>query len=193
MRHAWWLTLPLLAALAFCFGPNSSRAEDKGKGTVVEMDGMKATTPASWKEEPLTDQSRQFGRYAQFRLPKVGDDKEDATLIVYKGFGGTAKDNITRWKGQFQPPEGKKVDDVARVSDFKVGNATVNLLDIHGTYLARNPPFDPNAQVEKHPDYRMLAAQFDGKDTVYHLKLVGPAKTVEHYQKGFEEWLKSFK
>ena len=194
MRRTGWLAVPVLAILVLSLGPKPSpAADDKGKGTVVELDGMKAAVPASWKEQPLDDRSRQFGRYAQFRLPKANDDKEDAELIIYKGFGGTPKENVARWKGQFQAPEGKSIDDVAKVTEFKVGGATVTLLDVQGTYLARNPPFDPNAKVEKHADYRMLAAQFDGKETTYHLKLLGPAKTVEQQRKDFEEWLKSFK
>jgi hypothetical protein len=39
----------------------------------------------------------------------------------------------------------------------------------------------------------MLALHFEGPRDVYHIKLTGPAKTVEAYKKGFEGWLKNFK
>ena len=39
----------------------------------------------------------------------------------------------------------------------------------------------------------MLGVVFEGADNTYHIRLVGPADTVEHYKKGFDEWLKNFK
>jgi hypothetical protein len=39
----------------------------------------------------------------------------------------------------------------------------------------------------------MLAVQFEGPDNPYHIKLTGPAKTVDEAKKGFDEWLKGFK
>ncbi len=66
-------------------------------------------------------------------------------------------------------------------------------LDIYGTYLDKFPPFAPNAKTVKRPHYHMLAAHFEGPKNPYHIKLIGPEKTVEHYRKGFDEWLKNFK
>jgi hypothetical protein len=39
----------------------------------------------------------------------------------------------------------------------------------------------------------MLGVHFEAEKNPYHIKLIGPAKTVEHYKKGFDEWLKGFK
>jgi hypothetical protein len=39
----------------------------------------------------------------------------------------------------------------------------------------------------------MLAVHYEGPKEVYHIRLTGPAKTVEHYRPGFEAWLKGFK
>jgi hypothetical protein len=39
----------------------------------------------------------------------------------------------------------------------------------------------------------MLAVHFDAPENIYHIKLVGPARTVEMYKKGFDDWLKAFK
>ena len=163
-------------------------AEDT-KGVVVQFDGLKSTTPASWKEEEPTNKLR----YKQFRLAKAGDDKADAELIIFRGLGGSAKENVQRWKGQFVPPEGKKIDDVAKVSELKISGAPATYLDVSGTYLFKARPADPNEKAERRPDYRMLAVHFQGPETVYHVRLVGPAKTVEQYKKGFDDWLKAFK
>jgi len=180
-----WLGLALLLG-----GPISvlPRAAAEEKGAVVEFDSLKSKTPTTWKEETPGK-----GRYKQFRLPKVGDDKADAELIIFRGIGGSAKANIERWKAQFVAPEGKKIDDVARVTELKISGAAATYLDVGGTYLFKARPFDPNEKGERRPDYRMLAVHFDGPKDVYHVKLVGPAKTVEHYKKGFHEWLQAFK
>src|SRR5919204_5125099 len=104
MRRALWLVPACLAAVAWGLSLGPAGADDKkdDKGTVVELDGLRSTAPASWKEEPPANQMR----LAQFKLPKV-DGKEDATLVIFKGISGSAQQNIDRWKGQFEPPEGK--------------------------------------------------------------------------------------
>ena len=74
-----------------------------------------------------------------------------------------------------------------------IGGHPATYLDVHGTFLYKARPFDPAAKVEERPDYRMLAIHFEGPKDVYHIRLTGPAKTVEHYKKGFEDWIKAFK
>jgi hypothetical protein len=164
----------------------SAAAEDKG--TVVELDGVSSRTPADWKQEEPAGRMR----FAQFRLTKKGDDKYDAEVVIFKGIGGSTKDNINRWKSQFTPPEGKAIDDVAKVEQIKIGDREATALDVHGTYLMKTRPFDPNDKGEKRPDYRMVAIQLEGK-TPYQIRLVGPASTIEAYKKGFDEWLRNFK
>jgi hypothetical protein len=181
MRRAAGLVLLLLAATGL-------RAAD-GKGTVVDLDGLKSTTPATWKE--IAPESAM--RLSQFKLPAAKGDTKDGELVIFKGLGGSARDNITRWKGQFTPPEGKTADDSSKVTEFKIAGRDAMLLDIRGTYLFKRRPFDPSEKGEQLPDYRMLALQFDGPSNPYHIKLIGPAKTIEQYKNGFDEWLKNFK
>lgn len=171
-----------------CLFGSLPRAAAEDKGTVVEFDSLKSRAPATWKEETPGK-----GRYKQFRLPKTGEDKAEAELIIFRGIGGSAKANIDRWKGQFVPPEGKKIDDGPKVTERKISGSTATYLDVSGTYLFKARPFDPNEKAEKRLGYRMLAVHFEGPKDVYHVKLVGPAKTVEHYKKGFDEWLGAFK
>jgi hypothetical protein len=179
--------VPWFAAAAIVAVAGLAAADDKDKGTVVTLDGLSSRTPAEWKkEEPANNL-----RLGQFALPKAKDDKMDGELVIFKGFGGTAKENVERWKKQFLPPKDKKIDDVAKVEDFKVGDVKVTYLDIEGTYLFKAKPMDPKA--EERPDYRMLAVQFEGPKDVYHIKLTGPAKTVEQHKKGFDDWIKAFK
>jgi hypothetical protein len=186
MRSALWLIL--LGSGALALGVSAAQADDR-KGSVVELDGLRSQAPESWKEEEPANRMR----YMQFRLPKVEGDKADAELVIFKGFGGSAKDNVKRWKDQFRPPEGKKIDDVAKVMEMKVAGAELTYLDVSGTYLFKARPVDPDSKAEPRPGYRMLAVHFEGPKTIYHIKLVGPAKTVEHYKAGFDQWLKAFK
>jgi hypothetical protein len=181
MRRAAWT-----AALAVVCG-GLWAADDKG--TTVNLDGLKSTTPKEWKEEAPSNKMR----LTQFRLPAAKGDKDDAELVIFKGLSGTSKQNVERWKGQFIPPEGKKIDEVAKVEDLKISGCEAVYLDVSGTYKFKFPPFDPNAKEERKPGYRMLAVQFEGPKEVYHIKLTGPEATVTAYKKGFDEWLKAFK
>lgn len=186
----------MLAFLAAACSPSASEStaaadgdKEKGKGVVVDMDGLKSTTPGDWKEEAPANRMR----FMQFRLPKKGSDKEDAELVIFKGLGGGSKANVQRWKDSFLPPEGKKIDDVAEVKEIKIGDRPAIYLDIQGTYNVKLQPFNPRSKSEKKSNYRMLAIYFDGPKDIYQIKLTGPAKTVEAYKKGFDEWVKGFK
>jgi len=179
MRPAAWLMAAAIGALAACGG----RAADDAKGVEVDLDGLKATTPADWKKE---DPSNQF-RWMQFRIPGAKGDKDDAELAISKGLGGGADANIARWKSAFKPPAGKTGDEASKVEEIKIGGMKASYLDVSGTYTA------PFSKAGPQSDYRMLAVYFDGKDNAYTFKLVGPAATVEAARKGFDGWLKSFK
>lgn len=161
------------------------RAQDK-KGAVVELDELKAAAPVEWKAEEPTSRMR----YLQFRLPHTEGDKADAELVIFKGLGGTAAENVRRWKDQFRPPQGKSIDDVSKVAEIKIGGHPATYLDVSGTYLFKAKPIDKG---EPRPDYRMLGIHFEGPKNNFHIKLVGPAKTVERYKVGFDEWLKALK
>jgi hypothetical protein len=188
MKRVWLLALLALGALALALDTGAVTAQDK-KGDTVELDGLKAPVPADWK----TEKPANLMRYLQFKLPKNKDDKDDGELVVFKSLSGTAEANIKRWKEMFMPPDGKAIDDVAKVTDIKIGTIKAPYLDVSGTYKFKAAPFDPKAKTELKPGYRMLAIQLDGKNDTYHLRLVGPEKTVGQYKKGFDDWLQALK
>jgi hypothetical protein len=191
MKRLSWLMF-LVAGIPFLGSPfGISCAEDK-KGTVVEIDGLSSRVPAEWKEEETTNKMRAY----QFLVPRVKEDKADAEMIIFffgTGSGGSADDNIKRWKGMFLPPEGKKIEDVAKVERMKVAGVDVTYLDVQGSYKYKARPFDPQAKEELRPDYRMLGVVFASPKGPYFFRLVGPNKTVTHHKPGFDEWLKGFK
>ncbi len=193
MKRSGWMLLFATGVLAGAIG--LCRAEEKkaDKGTVVEIDTFKSKVPGSWKEVELTEQQRNFGRIAQFTVPKNKDDKHDAEMYVFffKGGGGDAKANIDRWKSQFTAPEGKKVE--TKVEEMKVGDTPVTYVDVQGTYKYKKAPFNPNEKEELRPDYRLIGVIFDSKNGPYYIRFVGPAKTVAENKKAFDEWLKGLK
>lgn len=186
MKQLQWI-LPLAALLMVGELVSISRAEEKGKGTEVALDDLKSTTPADWVNEKPSSRLR----YKQFKLPKAEGDSADAVIVIFKGFGGTAKQNIDRWKQQFKAPPGKKLEDVSKVAEVKIGGREAARLDIEGIFLDR--PFPRSPKVTPRPDYQMVALQIDAPLNIYHVKFYGPKKTVQKYLKGFNGWLEGFK
>jgi hypothetical protein len=173
-------------------GAGQEKSSEKGKGTLVKLDGVESRTPADWHEEKPNSSMRLY----QFRLSPIGDDKDQAEVTIFyfgPGQGGSAADNVKRWKGFFVPPEGKTINEVSKVQKLKVGEIAATYLDIHGTYSFKFPPFSPNAKTTLRPNYRMLGIVFEAKQGPYFIRMVGPEHTVAYYQKGFDEWLKGFK
>jgi hypothetical protein len=169
----------------------ANEIKEDQKGAVVEIDGLKSAVLPEWKPKDVTSKFRTH----HFIIPHVADDKTDAELIIFffgPGGGGSAEANIERWKGMFIPPEGKKIEDVTKVENFKVGNVNVTYLDVQGTYKFKERP-DPTAKEELRPDHRMLSVFFESPKGPYFFRLVGPAKTVTENKKAFEDWVKAFK
>ena len=184
MRRFVFPACLMLAALTF-----TASADEKAKGTKVIFDGMTSTTPATWVEETPSNKMR----FAQFKLPKVKGDKYDAELVIFKGLGGSAAANISRWKEQFVAPKGKSADDISKETEIKIGGKAATMLVIEGTTTIKAAPFNPRDKGERRSDYKMIGIHFEGPKDVYHIKLTGPTKTIESYQKGFDAWIKGFK
>ena len=148
---------------------------------------LRFTAPAEWTVQSTSSSMR----VAQYALPKIAGDAEDGELVVYffGGTGGSVDANIERWVGQMQQPDGKPSKDVARRSDRKVNGLAVTLLDISGTYTAEVRP----GSTERHnkPGYRMRTAVVTTPKGPYFVKAVGPAKTIEHWNKALDGFIDS--
>lgn len=157
-------------------------------GVTVELGGLKSTTPKSWKEVAVQNPMR----LKQFTVP--GKDGEAELVIFYfgQGEGGSVQANVDRWKKQFQPPEGKTLDQVSKTETLKLPTTQATLLDVAGTYMFKARPMDPGPG-EPRANYRMLAAVLESPKGNYFIRLVGPEKTVDKSRKEFTGWLKAFK
>lgn len=173
----------LLAGLVLLGATLSLAAND------IKMDGMASKTPKAWVSEEPTNKMR----FAQFSIPKAQGDGENGELIIFKGISGSAKANIDRWKGQFKAPKGKTLDDVAKLTEIKIGGSEASMLDVSGTYMYNPQPFNPKSKTEAREGYRMIAIHFEGPKEIYHIKLTGPAKTIDAAKKDFDAWLAGFK
>jgi len=164
-----------------------ARADDS-KGTEVKLDKFSSTTPSDWKSEKPIYRLRSY----QFRLPGAKDAK-DAELFIFPDLTKTVDENFARYKEMFVPPDGKTLDDITKITKLEVGKAKVAILDMQGTWLYKERPFDPKSKQENRPDSRVISVIFTTDDGNYLIRLSGPAPTVTQHAKAFFDWIKAFK
>ena len=148
---------------------------------------LRYKVPAGWVEEERSSSMR----VAQYKLPRTDGDTEDASLVLYyfgKGQGGTAAANVERWASQIQQPDGSK----AKVTEesFTANGMKVTTVDGAGTYVAETAP--GSGEFLNKPGYRLRAAVIETPNGSYYVKLVGPEKTITHWNEAFVGYLKSF-
>jgi hypothetical protein len=187
MNHPYRFLFP--APLAICLGllGSGSWVTAQERGEVVELGKLKSRVPADWARERPDDPSS----YRQYRLEAVGGDKDDARLTIDflgKGSSDSAEKQVQRWKALFLPPQGKKLDAVAKVRKLNVRGAAVTYLDVRGDY--KGIPGNPDTPRQ---NYRLLGVYFATPQGPYVIRLFGPAETVEYYRQEFEDWVKAFK
>ena len=132
-------------------------------------------------------------RVAEFTLPRVPGDAEDAEVVVYYfgGQGGDVEANINRWLGQMQQPDGRPSKDVAKRSARTVNGLDVTMLDLSGTYVAEVRP--GAAERLNKPGYAMRAAVIQTPAGPHFVKMVGPQKTMAKWLPTFDGFLQSLK
>jgi len=169
------MRLTLIAALAFVLSPAATLTFD---------------APAGWV--PKTPSSSM--RVAEFTLPKVEGDTEDATLTVFffgANQGGNVQANVDRWIGQMTQPDGRDSKDVARTSTLTAHGLSITLVDVTGTYTAEMSP--GSAEHFNKPGFRQCAAVVETSGGPYFVKLTGPVKTVAKWNDSFTAFLKSMR
>jgi hypothetical protein len=160
--------------------------DPSGETTSEAFAELKVEVPKEWEK----GQPSNAMRVAEFSIPGPGGDAE---LVVYRFAGGAGgvEANVERWKGQFQPPQGKTMDDLTTLKTMDVGDLDVTHVDISGRYVAAVRPGAPQT-VDK-PDQRMLAAIVEGSGDPFFLKATGPAKTLDVWAEAFTRMVESAK
>jgi hypothetical protein len=151
---------------------------------------LKYDVPARWVSKTPSSSMR----VADFSLPKVAGDAEDATTTIFffgAQQGGSVQANIDRWMSQMEQPDGKASKDVAKTSTLTANGLKVSVVDVSGTYVAETAP-GSGVRLNK-PGFRQLAAVVETPGGNYYVKLTGPAKTVAKHEAGYMALLKSLR
>jgi len=155
-----------------------------GEVTETKIATLSMAVPKEWEQGQVTGSMR----LGQFVLPGPGGDGE-LVLFRFPGGAGGVEANLTRWKGQFKPPEGKTIDDIAQTKTLSVGDLKITTLDVQGTFgSGPGPSARPTGDT-----HRMLAAIVEGKGDPYFLKALGPAATMDLWADAFGKTLESLK
>jgi hypothetical protein len=145
--------------------------------------------PDGW----VTEKPSSAMRAAQYKLPKAEGDSEDASLVLYyfgATQGGSPQANIDRWISQIQQTDGGPSKEKAKTETTTVNGLKVTTVDVSGTYTAEMAPGSGTSHNDA--NYRLRAAVIETPKGNYFLKLVGPAKTVGHWEQAFTDYVKSF-
>ncbi|HEY1188688.1 MAG TPA: hypothetical protein VGE74_13625 [Gemmata sp.] len=178
------MRLSSLLSLAALLLVGTVRADDKP--VVVKLIKLSAPAPATWKSEKPANRLRSY----QFKLPGAKDQPEAELAIYNESLPGTDK-NFPKWKNTFVVPEGKTADDLAKTAKWDVKGATVNVLDVTGTWKYKDRPQDKKETLLD--NWRVIWVVVEEKDETHHFRLSGPAATVAAHANEFEKWVKSFK
>lgn len=165
--------------------PQSNAAQSNSPATGE----LRFKAPDGWVKEQTTSSMR----VAQYKLPKTEGDPEDALLVLYffgPTQGGAVQANIDRWISQMQQPDGSASKDKARTETSTVNGLKITSVDVSGTYTAEMAPGTPSQRNEA--NYRMRAAVVETPKGNYFLKIVGPAKTMDHWEQSVTDFVKSF-
>ncbi len=127
-------------------------------------------------------------RKAQYKLPHVEGETEDAELAVFyfQGGGGGVQANIDRWVGQFTKPDGSPVTNEAKITHKQSHGVPLTIVDVSGVY---NNSMGPNSPAPSKQSYRLLGAVAEAGNGPWFFKLTGPAKTVAKWEPSFQSFL----
>lgn len=159
-----------------------------GNNAAAQKSELKFRVPPGWVEEERTSSMR----VAQYRLPKAPGDTEDASLVLYyfgQGQGGSVAANIDRWIAQMKQSDGSAVRG-AKDEHLVANGLKVTTVDLSGTYVAETAP--GSGTFNNKPGYRLRAAVVETPNGPYFVKLVGPEKTVTHWNDSFLSYINSF-
>jgi len=152
-----------------------------GTGTEVRLDPLTFTAPATWKRtaprSPLVQ--------AEFALLADADKEGAVGRLTMSVVGGTVKDNVDRWKGQFVG-----AIDSSKQEEIEIGGLKATLVDFAGMFGDQAGMMGP---VVKRPNYRMIAAIIPIKDQLYVIKAIGPRETISAHVSSINSFLGSLK
>ena len=184
------LCLIVVAGLSL-FSQNKSVAsyQEQPAQSTPKAATLQFKAPAEW----VVEKPSSTMRVAQYKLPKAEGDNEDGSLVLYffgSNQGGSVQANLERWISQMEQPDGSSSETKAKLETFTINHLKVSTIDLAGTYRAETAP--GSGVRHNNADYRLRAAVIETPKGAYYVKLVGPIKTVNRWDKVFDEYLHSF-
>lgn len=149
------------------------------------------TDPGPWRRtQPASTMRR-----AQFTIPGVGGSGEGELTVFYfgAGQGGALQDNLDRWYGQFEQPDGRATRDLARVEHRTVNGMNVTITRVSGRFaggMAMGAA--PSGAPASHDHWALLGAIAETTGGPWFFKLTGPEATVQAAAPVFDEFVASF-
>jgi hypothetical protein len=128
-------------------------------------------------------------RAAEYRVPRVGSDAEDAecSIITFgPGQGGSVDDNIDRWVKQLEPTS-SAVDKTKRT----VNGMTVTRVDVAGTYTPMAMPGMPSSTTTPRQGQRLVGDIVEAPSGFWYFKMTGPDATVSAAAKELDGLIES--
>jgi hypothetical protein len=161
-----------------------SQAQDDAQ-RVMELGKLRLVAPENWqRKEP----SVRIIAY-EFAAPAAKGDDTPGRMTVMAA-GGSIEANIQRWYDQFTQPDGESTAKRAKTQKKKIGDHTVHIVDISGTYKDQRGPFAPAVNRD---GYRMLGVIIEAPDANYFVKFYGPARTVAEHERAFLAMIEGLK
>lgn len=152
------------------------------------------SAPSSWT---AVDVPKSGPQKAGYRVPQVGNDKEEAQLEIFffgTGADGSPEKHFTEWFGQFDGNVGA----TAKRDKFSAGPLEVEMVEVAGTY--KIPLGPPVGKKKKAPmqmvkeNFRLVGAVVKTPDRGnWFFKMAGPSDTVEAAKGAFRTLLESSK
>ena len=153
-------------------------------GARSSLGGISVVVPAGW----LVETPSSSMRTAQYRLPSAAGDGSLAVFRFGPGRGGGVEDNMERWLGQFQQPDGRDSRDVARFWKEEVDGVSAHLVDVSGTFSVGAMS---GGSGEPQANYTMLGAILEAPNGLFVFKLTGPDDSIREWRDSFSLYIQS--
>ena len=133
--------------------------------------------PADWQPQAPANQMR----YAEYVVESDRQGDAELTVFYFGSGGGGVEDNLQRWAGQFD-------GDQPAVRDRRqVGQLTVHLIDVAGTYQTDMPMGGGEPRHEQ----RLLGAIAEASTGLYFFRLLGDQQVVDEQADSFHRFVDS--
>lgn len=196
-NKAIWATLFLCVSTSSCTKapaePEPAPAETAAAPVPV-VPPLQWSAPSSWT---ALDVPKSGPQKAGYRVPQVGNDKEEAQVEVFffgTGAEGAPEKQFAAWFKQFDGDVGP----TAKREKFSAGKLEIETVEVSGTY--KIPLGPPVGKQKKSPmqmvkeNFRLLGAVVKTPDRGnWFFKMAGPSDTVEAARGAFRTTLESSK